>query len=182
MVSTFVVSALALLIQGHTAPAGTAATAASLKYDVPAGWTTKAPSSAMRLADFVLPKVEGDGEDATLTIYHFGAQAGGGVQANLDRWVSQMSQPDGKDSKGLAKTSTAKQKNVSLTVIDLGGTYVAETFPGSGQKLNKPGFQLKAAVVEGPGGPYYIKLVGPAKTVAKWDASVQTFMKSLRTE
>ena len=182
MISTLAVSAFALLLQGHAAPAGTASTTASLKYDMPAGWTSKTPSSAMRLADFVLPKVDGDAEDATVTVYHFGAQAGGGVQANLDRWVSQMAQPDGKDSKNLAKTSTMKVKDLSLTIIDLGGTYVAETFPGSGQKLNKPGFQMKAAVVEGPGGPYYIKVVGPAKTIAKWDASMQAFIKSLRAE
>ena len=29
--------------------------AATLKFDVPAGWTSKAPSSSMRIAEFTLP-------------------------------------------------------------------------------------------------------------------------------
>ncbi|MEO8358752.1 MAG: hypothetical protein ABI672_01880 [Vicinamibacteria bacterium] len=178
MFSTLVISAFVLVAQGH----GTPGAATPLKYDAPAGWTSKTPSSAMRLADFVLPKVDGDSEDATLTIYHFGAQAGGGVQANLDRWVGQMTQTDGKASKDVAKTSTMKVKDLALTVVDLSGTYIAEKTPGSAERYNKPDFKLIAAVVEGSGGPYYVKVVGPAKTVAKWDASIQAFLKSLRVD
>ena len=61
-----------------------------------------------------------------------------------------------------------------------GGTFVAETAPGSSEHFNKPGFHLRAAVIEGKGGPFFVRLVGPAKTVAKWDDAVQAFFKSLR--
>lgn len=169
--SSLIVS-LALLIQAPTA---------SLKYDAPKEWTRKPSSSSMRLADFALPRAEGDAEDASLTLYFFGGQ-GGAVQANLDRWVNQMAQPDGRASKDLAKTSALKTGDFALTVIDLPGTYVAETSPGSPERYNKPGFHLRAAVVEGRGGPYFVKLVGPAKTVAKWDSAVQAFFKSLSVE
>lgn len=175
---SLVISAFVLVAQGH----GTAAATAPLKYDTPSGWTSKTPSSAMRLADFVLPKAEDDSDDATLTVYHFGAQAGGGVQANLERWVGQMTQTDGKASKDVAKTSTMKVKGLLLTVVDLGGTYIAEKTPGSTERYNKPHFKLIAAVVEGSGGPYYVKVIGPAKTVTKWDASIQAFLKSLRVD
>jgi hypothetical protein len=155
--------------------------APALKYDMPAGWTSKTPSSRMRLAEFVLPKVEPDTEDATLTVYFFGGQ-GGSVQANLDRWIGQMAQPDGRPSKDLAKTSSMKANELTFTIIDLPGTFVAETAPGSAERYNKPGFHLRAAVIEGKGGPYFIRLVGPQKTVAKWDAAAQAFFKSLRVE
>jgi hypothetical protein len=155
--------------------------APALKYDMPAGWTSKAPSSRMRLAEFILPKVEGDTEDATLTVYFFGGQ-GGSVQANLDRWVGQMAQPDGSPSKDRAKTSSMKANELTFTIIDLPGTFVAETAPGSTERYNKPGFHLKAAVVEGKGGPYFIRLVGPQKTATKWDAAALAFFKSLRVE
>src|SRR5262245_47116563 len=52
---------------------------ATLKFDAPSGWVAKTPSSTMRVADFVLPKVATDSEDATLTLYFFGASQGGGV-------------------------------------------------------------------------------------------------------
>ena len=49
------VASFALLLQ--TPPAAPAPT---LKYDMPEGWTTKPLSSKMRVAEFVLPKAEGD--------------------------------------------------------------------------------------------------------------------------
>lgn len=60
------------------------------------------------------------------------------------------------------------------------GTYIAEVSPGSAERFNKPGFRLRAAVVETPDGPYYVKLTGPAKTIARWDDSFATFLASLR--
>jgi hypothetical protein len=171
-VTTLAIAALAFLLQVPSA---------TLKYDLPEGWTSKPLSSKMRLADFVLPKAEGDPEDATLVVTFFGGQ-GGTVQANFDRWLSQMEQPGGRASKDVAKTSVLKTHDLTLSIMDLPGTFVAEKAPGSAERYNKPGFHLRAAVIEGTGGPYFVRLVGPAKTVAKWDASVQAFFKSLRVE
>ena len=169
---TLLIASLALLIQ---------APSVSLKYDMPAGWTSKPPSSKMRVAEFALPKVEGDSEDAALVITFFGGQ-GGTVQANLDRWLTQMAQPDGRPTKDVAKTSTLKTNDLTLTIMDIPGTFVAEIAPGSSERHHKPGFHFRGAVIEGKGGPFFVRLVGPAKTIAKWDASVQAFFKSLRVE
>lgn len=161
-----------LLLQGS---------APTLRYDAPPGWASKVPASRMRLAEFTLPKSEGDAEGATLTVFHFGGQ-GGDAQANLERWTSQISQPDGRSSKEVAKTSQLSTHGLKLTLVDVSGTYVAETSPGSSDHYNKPGFRLRAAFVDGPGGPYFVKLTGPAKTVARWDDSYLAFLKSLRVE
>jgi hypothetical protein len=152
-----------------------------LRFDPPAGWIAKPPGSRMRLAEFSLPKADGDSEDASLGVFFFGGQ-GGGAQANLERWIGQMSQPDGRPSQQVATTSKRSFGDLALTIVDVAGTYVAETSPGSSERFNKPGFRLRAAVVEGRGGPYFIKMTGPAKTVAKWDASFQAFLASLRVE
>ena len=155
---------------------------ATLKYDAPAGWESKKPVSTMRVAEFTLAKVTGDAEDATVTIYFFGGQ-GGTVQANLDRWIGQMAQPDGKASKDVATTSKLKTNSgLAVTMVDVSGTFVAEVTPGSTEKFNKPNFRQRAAVVETTGGPYFVKLVGPAKTVAKWDESFLAFLKTIRYE
>ena len=152
----------------------------ALKYDAPAGWVTMKASSPMRVAEFSLPKVEGDPEDGALAVFFFAGQ-GGTVQANLDRWITQMEQPDGRASKDLAKTSALKTKSgLAVTLVDVPGTYVAEIKPGSGQRHNKPNFHLRAAVVESKDGPYFVKLTGPAKTLARWDESFMTFLQSLR--
>jgi hypothetical protein len=92
-----------------------------------------------------------------------------------------MAQPDGKPSSAVAKTSTpSSSSGLKITMIDVSGTYVAEVTPGSTERLNKPGFRQLAAVVETPSGPHFVKVVGPAATVAKWEPSVLAFLKSLR--
>lgn len=166
-----------LLIQAPAAPAP----APALRFDAPEGWVSKAPSSRMRLAEFTLPKADGDPEDGVLVITFFGGQ-GGTVQQNLERWFTQMSQPDGRASKDAARISTLETNGLKLTIMDLSGTYVAEVAPGSTERYNKPGFHLRNAVIEGKGGPCFIRMVGPAKTIAKWDAAAQAFFKSLRFE
>ena len=155
---------------------------ATLKFDAPPDWVSKAPSSSMRVAEWSLPKTTGDDEDAILTLYFFGASQGGNVQANLDRWIGQMAQPDGRQSKDVAKTSSLTSHGLKVTLVDVTGTYVAEVTPGSTEHFNKPGFRQCAAVVETPGGPYFVKLTGPEKTVAKWQDSYTAFLKSLRYE
>jgi hypothetical protein len=152
----------------------------ALKWDVPSGWVSKPAASSMRVAEFSLPKVDSDSEDGALAVFFFGGQ-GGSIQANLDRWMLQMAQPDGRPSKDVAKTTTFKTRSgLAVTLVDLTGTYVAEVSPGSPERFNKPGFRLRAAVVETPEGPYFVKLTGPAKTIARWDQSFAAFLQSLR--
>lgn len=135
----------------------------------------------MRVAEFVLPRADGDKADATLTVYFFGRNAGGSVQANLDRWIGQVTQPDGRASSETARTESKKSRaGLKLTVVDVSGTYVAEVTPGSTERFNEPGFRLIAAVVETPGGAYYVKAIGPAATVGRWQSTVSAFLDSLR--
>jgi hypothetical protein len=158
-------------------------TAATLKFDVPAGWTSRPPSSSMRIAEFSLARAAGDKEDASVTVFFFGASQGGNVQANIDRWVGQMAQPDGQPSSKVAKTTTAPTASgLKLSIVDVSGTYVAEVAPGSAERFNKPGFRQIAVFVATPGGPYFVKCLGPSATIAKWHDSVQAFLRSVRYE
>jgi hypothetical protein len=157
--------------------------AGTLKYSAPAGWVTKTPSSTMRLAEWTLPKAASDSEDALVTVYFFGANMGGNAQANIDRWIGQFAQPDGKNSKDAAKTSeSATTTGLNVVMVDVTGTYVAEVTPGSAEHFNKPGWRQIAALIETPGGPHFVKVVGPAATLARWEASVTAFVKSISFE
>ena len=155
---------------------------ATLKFDVPAGWTAEPPSSSMRIAEFTLAKVPGDAEDAKLTVFFFGATQGGSAQANIDRWIGQMTQPDGRATKDVAKTSALTSHGLPISLVDVTGTYTAEVRPGSAEHFNKPGFRQCAGVVTTPGGPYFVKLTGPAKTVERWQEAYLAFLKTLRYE
>jgi hypothetical protein len=153
-------------------------TPGELHFKANADWLTEKPSSNMRLAQYKLPKAEGDSEDGSLVLYFFGANQGGSVQANLDRWISQIEQPDGSSSQAKAKAETLTVHGLKVSTIDLAGTYVAETAPGSGVHHNNPGYRLRAAVIETPKGAHYVKLFGPAKTIARWDKAFDDYLQS----
>lgn len=143
-----------------------------LSFTKPTAWTDRPAASSMRVAEFVVPKVQGDAEDAEVIVYYFGG-SGGSVEANLQRWTSQFQ--SGKDP--VKTTSTVN--GLKLTSLDVSGTYVAEVRPGSTDRHNKPGFRMRATVVETPKGPYFIKLTGPAATVDKAGAAFDQFLQSL---
>jgi hypothetical protein len=149
-----------------------------LRFKAPEGWVVEKSSSAMRVAQYKLPKAEGDKEDGSLVLYYFGASQGGSAQANIDRWIGQMQQPDGSSSKDKAKSETMTVNGLKVTTVDVTGTYTAEMAPGSGTFHNDENYRLRAAVVETPKGNYFVKLAGPAKTIAKWDQSYTDYLKS----
>ena len=65
-------------------------------------------------------------------------------------------------------------------IDDVSGTYVAEVAPGSTERFNKTGFRQLAVYIETPGGPHFVKLLGPAATVAKTTDAFTAFLKSAR--
>jgi hypothetical protein len=96
--------------------------AAGLSFTTPDGWRQPPSNSPMRVAEFTLPHAEGDAEDAQLIVYYFGGQ-GGSIDANIQRWVGQMQQADGQPSSAVAKRETRKVNGLTLTLVDVSGTY-----------------------------------------------------------
>lgn len=154
----------------------TAAAPGNLNYTAPDGWTPRAAASSMRVAEFVLPRADGDAEDGELVVYFFGG-SGGSVEANIERWLGQMQRPAGAPE---PKRESRKVNDLTVTLLDVSGTYTAEVRPGATERHNKPGYRMRTAVVETPRGPYFVKLVGPAKTLERWDAAFGKFIDSMR--
>jgi hypothetical protein len=149
----------------------------SLAYTAPGEWKSRAPASSMRVAEFVVPRAQGDPEDGEVILYFFGG-TGGSVDANVQRWIGQFQQPQGAPADG--KRTTFAVGDLKVTTVDVSGTYVAEVRPGSAERHNKPDFRMRAAVVETPHGPYFVKFTGPAKTVAAASTAFDRFIRSLR--
>jgi hypothetical protein len=135
----------------------------------------------MRMAQFELPRVSGDPEDAECVVYYFGGE-GGTVEANLERWTNQMVQPDDRPSADVATTTSYEVAGMQVTVLDVPGTFAAQVHPGSKMRFYKRGFRLKAAVVETPDGPFFFKLTGPNRTVTRWDPTFAALIDSVRFE
>jgi hypothetical protein len=154
-------------------------TGGSLRFTPPAGWISEAPSSSMRKAQYRLPRIEGDTEDAEMVVFYFQG-GGGGVQANIDRWIGQFSKPDGSPANDIAKVTKKEIHGVPVTTVDVSGNYSGAMGPMGGGSAPKTAYRMLAAVAEATDGPWFFKLTGPEKTVAKWEPSFEAFVESIR--
>lgn len=152
--------------------------AGELRYKVPEGWKAESPTSDMRAAQYKLPKAADDSEDALLVLYYFGQGQGGSAQANIDRWINQIVQPDGQSSKERAKTGSLTVNGLSVNTVDVTGNYSGGMSPDSAPTNKQSIYRLRAAVIDTPKGSYFVKLTGPEKTVAHWDQAYTEYLKS----
>jgi len=142
-------------------------------WDVPAGWATAPNPSSMRKATYKIKRADGDPEDGELSV----SQAGGSLQANIDRWAGQFEQKPGAES----KRTERKVGDLKVTVVEVEGTFNAG-MPGMPGGAAKPGWALLGAIVELPGGasPWFFKLTGPQKTLAAAKGDFDKLVSSLR--
>lgn len=162
----------------RVAPAGERferADAPKVAFRSPARWTKTAPSPGMRLAQYQVPAPEGS-EAAECVVFFFGAAQGGSLEANLERWKRQFEV----EGAPVVKTE-AVAEGITATVLDVSGRYVAESRPGSGVKLDKPGWRMLAAMLLTPDGALYLKLVGPRATLDPAEPEFRAWVRSFRT-
>ncbi len=167
---------LAQLVSSHAPAAATAAvtSASGISWSVPKEWTVAPSPSSMRLATYRIAPAAGDADAGELAVFYFGPGQGGGVEANVARWQSQLESGTGSQPKP-ARTKVA---GLDITLVTAEGTY-ASGMPG-GQQTPKSGWALRGAIAEAPGGAVFFKLVGPKKTVAAAGAGFDALVKSLR--
>ncbi len=155
-----------------------AESAGALTWVPPAAWKVGEPKP-MRAATYKVAAAKGDPEDAEVAVFYFGQGQGGGVDANVERWINQFEQPDGKASKDAAKTKKETLAGLPVTTVELNGTYTASMGP-MGPKSNKPNYKLVGAIVEGPQGAVFFKLTGPQKTVEAGRADFMKMIKAIK--
>jgi hypothetical protein len=153
-----------------------------LRYKTPAGWQEEKPNSNMRVAQYKLPRAEGDGADAELVVYYFGQGQGGSRQANIDRWLNQMQQADGSPSKEKAKIENTTINGLAVTTVDVlgkynGGMASPSASPGA-DPTDMSNYRMRAAIIETPKGSYFVKLTGPQNTVSRWDQAYKDYINS----
>jgi len=151
-----------------------------ISYSVPADWKSEKPKSQMRKAQYKIPGVEG-AEDAEMAVFVFPG-TGGSVNANIDRWISQIKQPDGSDSKEKTKIINTDVNNLPVTVMYVTGTYLKSSsqMMMGGPKEEMPEYAMLAAIVETSEDPWFFKMTGPQKTVDHWRPEFDKLVNSFR--
>ena len=153
-----------------------AASVAFLDYTAPLPdcWTAEAPSSSMRQLQY---RVRGEAGNAQFIVYYFGPGQGGSATANIARWQSQFTGPDGGPVTPAVETFTVNDWPVTLA--SFAGSYARGI--GSGpQGRAVPDQVLLAAVIETPRGPVIVQLFGAAATVREYETGFRGFVTGIR--
>jgi hypothetical protein len=146
-----------------------------LSITAPANWERKQPTSRIVEHEFAIPAAAGEDLPGRMTVMG----AGGTVEANIERWVGQFSQPDSSPTKPKVDQRTIAGQKVS--VVDIAGTYKDSPGPFSGKPaVDRPDFRMLAAVISTEkDGNYFVKFYGPRGTVAANEKAFSAMLESL---
>jgi hypothetical protein len=148
--------------------------AGGLAWTAPKPFVARPPKSSMRVAEY---GIEGD-DSAELAVFFFGADQGGGVEANMSRWISQFQQPDGSETQ--AKRSTRTMRGIDVALVEATGTYSGGMgMPGMPAKPPQSDAALLGAIAKGPGGAVFFKLVGARAAVEQARPAFDALLESL---
>jgi hypothetical protein len=148
-----------------------------LKSKAPAAWK-KAEPGRMQMAAFDLPKADGDKEGAKLLIFYGGPAGMGDKEGNIKRYKGMFKAPAGDK----AKVETTKVGKSEVTSVDVTGTYLfkAAPFDPNAKAEEKPDFRMIAVIFETPKGPYYLRFIGPQKSVEKNKKDFDEWVKNFK--
>jgi hypothetical protein len=153
---------LALLLVGADGPKQTIS-AQGLSFEAPASWKSSKPASPMRVAQLKVDPIEGDDYPAELVVTGFRGGAGS-VEANLKRWQGFFKDKDGNPPR--IESKKVQGKNVEVTRAETSGEYHPPQFGGRPEP-DRTDARLLGAIIESQGMTYYIRMVGPNKTMTK---------------
>jgi hypothetical protein len=160
--------------------ADTPVTLGTMKSSPPSDWKPEAATSRMRTYQFAVPKSEGDSHDAEIIIFNFGAMGGGTPEQNIARWKGMFIPPEGKKIDDVAKVDEFKVGPAEVTYLDVQGTYRHKTSPMAATEDLRPDSRMIAVMFQTAQGPYYIRFVGPAKTVTAHKQQFDDWLKAFK--
>lgn len=131
----------------------------TFKYGKP--WERMEVKSSMRAGQLKYDH-EGDLQDPEVVFYYFGPGQGGGIKANMDRWIGQF------EGEAKSEQKTIEQGGRKIHFLEAKGTYLESSGgPFAGKKTARPDYMLLGAILESPEGAVFLKLFGEEKAVEK---------------
>jgi len=127
--------------------------------------------------EFAVPASPGDERDGRVTIM----AAGGGVEANIERWCGQFTQPDGADTGDRAKVEKKTIAGHEVHLVDISGSYNESRGP-FGPGVLRPDYRMLAAIISIGQVDYFVKFYGPRRTVADNEDAFQAMIGSLKAD
>jgi len=150
----------------------------TVHFTVPKSWIRKPPkisSMVHGLAEYAIPKAEGDKADGRLTII----TAGGTIEDNVDRWKGQFGAKPDKENE-----ETVNASGIKIMLVDLAGTFSDSMGGPMAPAVVRPDYRMLGAIFEIPGGTerYFVKCTGPTKTITAHADEIKGFLSSLKVD
>jgi hypothetical protein len=160
---------------GHAGDKGTVVTLGSLKSTTPGDWKSQVPSNKFRAYQFAVGNAE-------LLIFFFGEGSGGSANDNVKRWQDAFVPPEGKTIEQASKVEKLKVGNADLTYLDIQGTFLSKSppFDPNAKTVRKGDYRRFGVYFACDGGPYFITLTGPAKTLEQHKKSFDDWLKNFK--
>ncbi|MFO0892334.1 MAG: hypothetical protein U0790_24745 [Isosphaeraceae bacterium] len=153
--------------------------AGGINFKAPETWKTVPLRSTMRKAQLEVEPVKGDGFPASLVVFVFPGGAGT-VEANVTRWQRQFVGSDGNPPK--IESKTLKGKNTDVTLVETAGHYKPSPIPGAPPEPERENARLLGAIVTTDRYGYFLKMVGPDKTMTSIRPAFEDLLKSIEVE
>lgn len=150
--------------------------AGGLTFQAPKSWKSTPPTSQMRRAQLSVEPMEGDDYPAEMVVYAFPGGAGG-VEANIKRWENFFKDESGNSPR--IETRKVQGKNVEVTRAETHGEYHPAQFGGRPEPVRKNARLLGAIIMTDDVG-YFIRMVGPDKTMSKIRPDFDEMLKSIK--
>jgi hypothetical protein len=159
-----------------------------LALTAPKGWPRKRPPlGSFSRAEYLLPHADGDKDDGLLSLSAAGAGKGF-VEANIERWKGEF---------GGAPQKSHQEKieahGISVILVDFSGVLVRPSPWSSGSDphhrgkalppedpIKLSGYRMIAAVIPAGGHLYFVKAVGPEKTIEAHAEKIKALIQSAR--
>lgn len=153
-----------------------------LQSRTPAEWVEEPATNQMRFKQFRAPAVGKDKENVEIIIFFFGAGQGGSADENVKRWKDFFQPPQGKNIADVAKVESMKVSGVDTTYLDVQGTYLSKfpPFAPNAKTVPKPNYRMLGVVFESKMGPYFIRMIGPADSVAQYKKGFDGWLKAFK--
>jgi hypothetical protein len=145
-------------------------TVGGFEFQRPTTWEWVQVSSPMRKAQLKVPGASPE-TSADITFFHFGPGGGGGLQANVQRWLGQF-----QSAEGASKVEPQEISGTKVTLVTTEGTFNSGMPGGPTTPLTNQA--LLGAIVEHPEGDVFIKMTGPAALVKDSRPAFLDFLKT----
>ena len=148
---------------------------AGISWSYPMKWD-KAHEMPMRVMTYVISSGLEDVEPGECSVFYFGKDQGGDVDANIQRWGSQF------EGASEAQKTTSTVNGIEVVFARISGTYLAPGGALMESQGKKPAYKLLGAIVNAPEGDVFFKFTAPASVIERNEKEFYAMIESIQKQ